>query len=77
MLLFYLYVILVNNKRRGWRKDQLCTQTVSCFVIPVIIPFMTTGQVFQDSLKLPRGYRQAEDLCLTVVENSECLKRSV
>lgn len=45
-------------------------QTVSRFVILVVIPFMTTGRVFQDALTLSRGYRQAEDPCLTVVENS-------
>lgn len=50
-------------------------QTVSCFVIPVIVPFIITGWVFQDVLTLSRGYRQAEDLCLTALENSECLKR--
>lgn len=52
-------------------------ETITCFVIPVIIPFMTTGQVFQDVLTLSRGYRQAGDLQLTVVENCEHLKRFV
>lgn len=42
-------------------------QTISCFVIPVI-PFTTTGLGFQDAVTLSRGYRQAEDPCLTLLE---------